>query len=130
MTQRYDSAIMNAWRGLLPLTLAVMMGYLPLGAVFGMLWVDAGLNWYWAPLMSLLVYAGALQYLAVGMLAAAGAAQYFFGYPGLHGVGEWLVGCRLGFSILSVIASCLIRGLFPVVPPMPGRLLKLAEAHG
>lgn len=61
---------MNTWRGLLPLTLPVMMGYLPLGAVFGMLWVDAGLNWYWAPLMSLLVYAGSLQYLAVGMLAA------------------------------------------------------------
>lgn len=63
--------MMNAnWRGLLPLTLPVMMGYLPLGAVYGVLWVDAGLSWYWAPLMSLLVYAGALQYLAVGMLAA------------------------------------------------------------
>ncbi|GAA3548811.1 AzlC family ABC transporter permease [Zobellella aerophila] len=61
---------MNSWRGVLPLTLPVMMGYLPLGAVFGVLWVDAGLSWYWAPLMSIIVYAGALQYLAVGMLAA------------------------------------------------------------
>lgn len=50
------------------LTLPVMMGYLPLGAVFGVLWMNAGLEWYWAPVMSLLVYAGALQYLAVGML--------------------------------------------------------------
>lgn len=61
---------MNTWRGVVPLTLPVMMGYLPLGAVFGVLWVDAGLSWYWAPLMSIIVYAGALQYLAVGMLAA------------------------------------------------------------
>ncbi|GHA05139.1 AzlC family ABC transporter permease [Oceanisphaera arctica] len=61
---------MTSWRGILPLTLPVMMGYLPLGAVFGVLWVDAGLSWYWAPLMSIIVYAGALQYLAVGMLAA------------------------------------------------------------
>lgn len=61
---------MNSWRNTFSLTLPVMMGYLPLGAVFGVLWVDAELTWYWAPLMSVLVYAGALQYLAVGMLAA------------------------------------------------------------
>ena len=61
---------MNSWRNTFSLTLPVMMGYLPLGAVFGVLWVDAALTWYWAPLMSMLVYAGALQYLAVGMLAA------------------------------------------------------------
>ncbi len=59
----------HAWRSLLPLTIPVMMGYLPLGTVFGVLWMDAGLSWYWAPLMSILVYAGALQYLAIGMLA-------------------------------------------------------------
>ncbi|GGB49381.1 branched-chain amino acid ABC transporter permease [Oceanisphaera marina] len=61
---------MTSWRSALPLTFPVMMGYLPLGAVFGVLWVDAGLAWYWAPLISIIVYAGALQYLAVGMLAA------------------------------------------------------------
>lgn len=61
---------MMSKRGLVSMTLPVMMGYLPLGAVFGVLWVDAGLTWYWAPLMSVLVYAGAMQYLAVGMLAA------------------------------------------------------------
>ena len=61
---------MMSKRGLVSMTLPVMMGYLPLGAVFGVLWVDAGLSWYWAPLMSVLVYAGAMQYLAVGLLAA------------------------------------------------------------
>ncbi len=62
--------MMRSWQGIFPLTVPVMMGYLPLGAVFGVLWANAGLCWYWAPLMSVLVYAGALQYLAVGMLAA------------------------------------------------------------
>ena len=61
---------MTSRQGILSLTFPVMMGYLPLGAVFGVLWVDAGLTWYWAPLMSIIVYAGALQYLAVGMLSA------------------------------------------------------------
>lgn len=61
---------MTSKQGALSLTVPVMMGYLPLGAVFGVLWVDADLTWYWAPLMSVIVYAGALQYLAVGMLAA------------------------------------------------------------
>lgn len=60
----------SSWRGIFPLTIPVMMGYLPLGAVFGVLWMKAGLTWYWAPLMSVLVYAGAMQYLAVGLLAA------------------------------------------------------------
>lgn len=50
------------------LTIPVMMGYLPLGAVYGVLWINAGLTWYWAPLMSLLLYAGAMQYLAIGLL--------------------------------------------------------------
>ena len=61
---------MTSWRNSISLTLPVMMGYLPLGAGVGVPWVDAGLTWYWAPLMSMMVYAGALQYLAVGMLAA------------------------------------------------------------
>lgn len=61
---------MTSRQGILSLTFPVMMGYLPLGAVFGVLWVDADLIWYWAPLMSIIVYAGALQYLAVGMLSA------------------------------------------------------------
>ena len=46
----------HAWRNLVPLTIPVMMGYLPLGTVFGVLWMNAGLSWYWAPLMSVLVY--------------------------------------------------------------------------
>ena len=46
------------------------MGYIPLGTVFGFLLVQAGGHWSLALISSLLVYAGAAQYLMVPMLAA------------------------------------------------------------
>lgn len=55
---------------LLTLTAPVAMGYLPLGTVFGFLFVQAGGHWSLALLSSLLVYAGAAQYMMVPMLAA------------------------------------------------------------
>ncbi|HMN21762.1 MAG TPA: AzlC family ABC transporter permease [Ottowia sp.] len=54
----------------LTLSIPVAMGYVPLGAVFGFLLVQAGGAWWLAPLMSLLVYAGAAQFAAVPLLAA------------------------------------------------------------
>ncbi len=58
------------FRRALALTLPVMMGYGPLGIVFGFLLVQAGADWWLPPVMSLLVFAGAAQFLAIGMLAA------------------------------------------------------------
>ena len=55
---------------LLTLTLPVMMGYLPLGIVFGFLFVQSGAAWWLAPLMSLFVFAGAMQFLSIALLAA------------------------------------------------------------
>ncbi len=55
---------------LLTLTAPVAMGYIPLGTVFGFLFVQAGGHWSLALLSSLLVYAGAAQYMMVPMLAA------------------------------------------------------------
>jgi len=46
------------------------MGYIPLGMVFGFLFVQAGGSWLMALLASLVVYAGAAQYMMVPMLAA------------------------------------------------------------
>ncbi|MCG8509091.1 MAG: AzlC family ABC transporter permease [Rhodospirillales bacterium] len=52
-------------------TLPVILGYFPLGFAFGFLFVDqTGLSWVYAPLMSIVVFAGASQFLAVGLLAA------------------------------------------------------------
>lgn len=52
-------------------TVPVILGYFPLGFAFGFLFVDqTGLPWGYAPLMSVIVFAGASQFLAVGLLAA------------------------------------------------------------
>jgi 4-azaleucine resistance transporter AzlC len=55
---------------LLSLSLPVAMGYVPLGAVFGFLLVQAGAAWWIGPFMSVLVFAGAAQFMAVPLLAA------------------------------------------------------------
>lgn len=52
------------------LSVPVAMGYVPLGAVFGFLLVQAGAPWWAPPLASLLVFAGAAQFMAIPMLAA------------------------------------------------------------
>jgi len=58
-------------------TVPVILGYFPLGVAFGLLFVDqVGAGWLYAFLMSLIVFAGASQFLAVGLLAAgAGIAE-------------------------------------------------------
>jgi 4-azaleucine resistance transporter AzlC len=52
------------------MSLPVAMGYVPLGMVFGFLFVQAGGPWYLALTASLLVYAGASQFAMIPMLAA------------------------------------------------------------
>lgn len=54
----------------LALTTPVAMGYIPLGTVFGFLFVQAGGAWWLAISASLLVYAGAAQYMMIPLLAA------------------------------------------------------------
>lgn len=54
----------------LALTAPVAMGYVPLGAVFGFLFVQAGASPALAVVTSLVVYAGAAQYMMIPMLAA------------------------------------------------------------
>jgi predicted branched-subunit amino acid permease len=48
----------------------VLLGYLAIGVAFGLLLVDAGYPWWLAPLMGILMYAGAGQYIAVGLFTA------------------------------------------------------------
>lgn len=46
------------------------MGYIPLGMVFGFLFVQAGAPWWLALVASVIVFAGAAQFMMVPMLAA------------------------------------------------------------
>lgn len=64
------------WRHAALQTLPVMFGYLPLGAAFGILFMQLGHPWWAALLMSLVIYTGAGQFLMVTLLAnQAGLAE-------------------------------------------------------
>ncbi|MDD3316941.1 MAG: AzlC family ABC transporter permease [Methanosarcina sp.] len=58
-------------------TIPVLLGYIPLGMAFGFLLVGAGYHWIYAFLMSLFVYAGSGQFLAVAFLAAGAGLTEF-----------------------------------------------------
>lgn len=51
-------------------TLPVFFGYLALGIAFGLIFTNAGYPWWFSTLMSIIVFAGAAQFIAVGLLAA------------------------------------------------------------
>jgi len=56
--------------GALSLSVPIAMGYVPLGMVYGFLFVKAGAAWWLATIASVLVFAGAAQYMAIPLLAA------------------------------------------------------------
>src|SRR5690554_7057010 len=70
MPARPTSASSSGTLSVTSLTAPVAMGYIPLGMVFGFLFVQAGGDWFMAVLTSLVVYAGAAQYMMVPMVAA------------------------------------------------------------
>lgn len=61
----------RALRVAFPGTIPVMTGYLFLGIAFGILLNAKGYGPLWALLMSLLIYAGSMQYVAVSLLVSA-----------------------------------------------------------
>lgn len=60
----------QSWRSLLLLSLPVGMGYVPMGAIYGFLLMQAGGQWWMGLLSSVLVYAGAAQFMVIPMLVA------------------------------------------------------------
>jgi 4-azaleucine resistance transporter AzlC len=48
----------------------VFLGYVTIGIAFGLLVTDAGYPWWFAPVMSVTMFAGAAQFIAVGLFAA------------------------------------------------------------
>lgn len=43
------------------------MAYVPLGIAFGVLVSTSGINWYWAPMSALAIFAGSIEFLSVGL---------------------------------------------------------------
>ena len=48
----------------------VGLGPVPLGLAFGVLVTQSGFAWWWAPLFSILIYAGSMEFLAIGLVTA------------------------------------------------------------
>ena len=61
----------KALKAAFPKTIPVMTGYIFLGIAFGILLNAKGYGPGWALLMSLLIYAGSMQYVAVSLLVSA-----------------------------------------------------------
>lgn len=55
----------RAFQKAFPYTIPVLTGYLFIGIAFGVMYAEKGYSFLWAALMSILVYAGSGQYLAV-----------------------------------------------------------------
>jgi len=51
-------------------TIPVLFGYITLGIAFGLVLTDANYPWWLAPIMSVFIYAGAAQFIAIGLFAA------------------------------------------------------------
>lgn len=60
-----DRTILYSFRASLP----IMAGYVVLGLGFGLLLQSKGYGWWWATFMSVIVYAGSMQYVAIDLLA-------------------------------------------------------------
>jgi 4-azaleucine resistance transporter AzlC len=54
----------------LRLSLPVATAYVPLGLAFGVFAVTSGVHWYWAPLSALLIFAGSIEFLAIGLMVS------------------------------------------------------------
>jgi 4-azaleucine resistance transporter AzlC len=52
------------------ITSPVLFGYIAIGIPFGLIVVQVGYPWWLAPLMSIVMYAGAGQFLAIGLFSA------------------------------------------------------------
>lgn len=53
-----------------PVTVPVMLGYLSVGMAFGLLFEKSGYNFLWAIFMSITVYAGSMQFIAINLLTS------------------------------------------------------------
>lgn len=89
---KYQREIQTAFKVSIP----VMMGYGVLGFAFGLLLVSFDYSWYLAPLMSIFIYAGALQFVAINFFnIKAGFIDI--------AIASWFVNLRQSFYGLSLL---------------------------
>jgi Predicted branched-chain amino acid permease (azaleucine resistance) len=66
----------KALKAAFPFTIPVLTGYLFLGMAFGILLQSKGYHFGWAIFMSIIIYAGSMQFAAIGLLAAGASIFY------------------------------------------------------
>jgi len=89
---KYQNELKKAFSSSIP----VMMGYGVLGFAFGLLLVSFEYDWYLAPLMSIFIYAGALQFVAIGFFnAKVGLVDI--------AIASWFINIRQSFYGLSLL---------------------------
>lgn len=122
------------------MSLPVAMGYVPLGMVFGFLFVQAGGQWWLAMLASVWIYAGASQFAMIPMLAAGlpvaslalaaliiNLRHVFYGLSLLHDrPANWLARWYLVFALTDETYS-LVTTLKP--KPSPEQMTILAAIN-
>lgn len=47
---------------------AVALGLVPLGVAFGLVVGQSGFAWWWAPIFSIIIYAGSMEFLALNLI--------------------------------------------------------------
>ncbi len=62
MTAEIRAGIRDSW--------AVALGLIPLGLAFGLLLTQMGFAWWWAPIFSIIIYAGSMEFLALNLVTA------------------------------------------------------------
>ena len=86
-------------------SIPVMMGYAVLGFAFGLLLVSFDYPWYLAPIMSIFIYAGALQFVAINFFnVKAGMIDI--------AIASWFVNIRQSFYGLSLLKRFKDTGKF------------------
>ncbi|MFV0563634.1 AzlC family ABC transporter permease [Malaciobacter mytili] len=89
---KYEKELKKAFS----ISIPVMMGYIVLGFAFGLLLTSFNYPWYLAPIMSIFIYAGALQFVAINFFnAKAGLIDI--------AIASWFVNIRQSFYGLSLL---------------------------
>ena len=89
-------------RSALRTSLPILFGFVPLGIAFGLLFQALGYSWYFSSLMGIVIYAGAAQFMAIGLLGAGvgifeiaistfflNSRHMFYGLAFLKSFGNW-----------------------------------------
>jgi len=63
-----SSILRASFKAAFKASIPVLLGYITLGIAFGLTLVASGLPWWLAPCMALVIYAGAAQFMAVGLI--------------------------------------------------------------